>query len=65
MLQIAGRDPLRDEGIAYGEALRAAGVTVDMVIYKGLPHGFAGFYDLPEAEQYYRRATEFISKCAL
>lgn len=33
-------DPLRDEGLAYGEKLREAGVTVINLDYPGLVHGF-------------------------
>jgi acetyl esterase len=36
----AGVDPLRDDGAAYAEALRAAGVTTTHACYPDLPHGF-------------------------
>lgn len=36
-------DPIRDEGEQYGEALRRAGVAVDIKRYAGMPHGFVSF----------------------
>lgn len=41
VLVTAGFDPLRDEGRAYAEALRAAGGAVRYHCHEGLVHGFA------------------------
>ena len=35
-------DPLRDQAVAYAEALRAGGVPVEMVVVPGVLHGFIG-----------------------
>lgn len=40
LLITAGLDPLLDEGLAYGERLRQAGVPVEHMNYDGWPHGF-------------------------
>jgi acetyl esterase len=42
-------DPLRDQGIAYADALRAAGNDVAMTMYEGLFHGFISMFDLIDA----------------
>jgi acetyl esterase/lipase len=43
LLQVAEHDPLRDDGIRYAAALRAAGVEVRATTYFGMPHGFMAF----------------------
>ncbi|WP_052492522.1 alpha/beta hydrolase [Leucobacter komagatae] len=42
-LIVAGHDVLRDEGLAYAGALRAAGVGVTVREYPAMPHGFINF----------------------
>ena len=37
---LAECDPLVDEGLAYGDRLRAAGVAVELELYRGLTHDF-------------------------
>ncbi|ETZ38219.1 alpha/beta hydrolase fold family protein [Mycobacterium avium MAV_120809_2495] len=37
---VAGHDPLRDEGLAFGAALEAAGVPTVQLRYEGGIHGF-------------------------
>ena len=37
---VAGHDPLRDEGIAYADALEAAGVVTARCLFEGGIHGF-------------------------
>lgn len=51
----AGYDPLRDEGAAYADRLREAGVSVTHAEYPGMVHVFASFPDLDRARD--ARAT--------
>jgi acetyl esterase len=47
-------DPLRDQGEAYGRALREAGVATEIVRADGLIHGFFGMHDfMPPAQESY------------
>lgn len=49
---LAECDPLFDEGLAYADKLRAAGVAVDLEIYRGVTHEFIKMgRALPEARQ--------------
>jgi len=60
LIQVAGYDPLR-EGLAYGEALEAAGVKARVEAFKGLPHGFVFFTHLKEAREYIQNVVDFVN----
>ena len=60
VIQIAGADPLRDEGFAYADRLIRAGVRTTIKVYSGLPHGFYFFTQLAEARQVVEEVTKFI-----
>jgi acetyl esterase len=49
---LAECDPLVDEGVAYGDMLRLAGVPVELEIYHGVVHGFVNMGRvIPEARK--------------
>ena len=42
-IAVAGYDPLRDDGIRYGELLAAAGVPVEVHNAETMVHGYLGY----------------------
>lgn len=54
---VAGHDPLRDEGIAYTDALEAAGVPITRCAFDGGIHGFMTMPMLDIAHQARRQAS--------
>ena len=60
----AGCDPLRDEGIAYGQALSKLGVKVEQHSFDGMIHAYMLLDSLvaKECEQTYQLIGEFIRK---
>lgn len=53
-LALAECDPLLDEGVAYADRLRMAGVAVDLDIYRGVVHGFVQMgRALPQARRFH------------
>ncbi|MBX3611397.1 MAG: alpha/beta hydrolase [Hydrogenophaga sp.] len=58
---LAECDPLVDEGVAYGDRLRLAGVPVDLEIYAGVVHGFIQFgRAIPEALRAHQDAARAL-----
>ena len=53
---VAGHDPLRDEGIAYADALEAAGVATVRCLFAGGIHGFMTMPMLDIAQEARRQA---------
>ncbi|MFT3810969.1 MAG: alpha/beta hydrolase [Micropepsaceae bacterium] len=61
-VMVAGFDPLKDEGKAYAQKLKSAGVAVDYVEYESMIHGFLGMAGLvPLATQALRDAAKAMS----
>jgi acetyl esterase len=61
----AEHDVLRDEGEAYAERLRAAGVTVDFRRYEGQMHGFFTLLQLPGSERGFQQVVRAVRACTV
>lgn len=60
---LAECDPLVDEGVAYADALRMAGVAVDLEIYRGVVHEFIKMgRALPQAAQAHADAARALRR---
>ena len=55
-IAVAGHDPLRDDGVRYGELLAAAGVPVEVDDARSLVHGYLGYAGIVPA------ATEAVAR---
>ncbi|EGY13576.1 alpha/beta hydrolase fold-3 domain-containing protein [Verticillium dahliae VdLs.17] len=62
LVQVAGLDPLRDEGIAYAERLQAEGVPTELQTYQGMPHCFYMFAAHSKTSDYYARVLDFVKR---
>ncbi|PYH70542.1 alpha/beta hydrolase [Aspergillus vadensis CBS 113365] len=45
-IMICGRDPLRDEALAYADKLEERGIPAQVAVYSGMPHAFWIFPEL-------------------
>lgn len=65
LVQVAGADVLRDEGLAYGRNLEAAGVDVTLVRYESMIHDFGllnALSEIPAVRDGLHQAAEFLRK---
>lgn len=63
LLVLAECDPLVDEGLAYADRLRLAGVDVELELYRGVAHEFIKMgHALPEAMQAHRAIAAWLQR---
>ncbi|OAA68638.1 Alpha/beta hydrolase fold-3 [Niveomyces insectorum RCEF 264] len=49
---VAGRDPLRDGGLLLADRLARLSIPTKVHVFKGLPHGFRRFTELPSTSRF-------------
>src|SRR5260370_9690624 len=65
LIQVAGNDVLRDEGVAYARKLDAAGVDVTSVRYENLIHDYGllnAISQVPAVRDALHQASEMLRK---
>jgi acetyl esterase len=65
LIQVAGNDVLRDEGLAYGRKLDSAGVDVTMVRYENLIHDYGllnGISQVPAVRDALHQTAEMLKR---
>lgn len=64
LIVLAGLDILRLDGMKYGNALGAAGVSTEVATYSALPHGFLEWSDkVPASRRAIARIGDFVLSC--
>lgn len=66
VMVLASHDVLHDEGLAYADALRAAGVGVNLRVVEGVTHGFIRLHNLFDlaADELQALAGDIAGACA-
>lgn len=63
LIVVAGHDPLWEDGQAYGDLLRQAGVTVEMAEFPGQVHAFVSITDvIPQGNQALRQVADWLQR---
>jgi acetyl esterase/lipase len=63
LFQVGDTEILRDDSVRVAEKARAAGVSAEVEIWKGVPHVWHALAFLPEAERALSRIGEFARSC--